>query len=75
MGKVTIIQEFCPDEEAYELRMCIKARDYHGVLWDVDQKIRSKLKYGEDEWLRIEGALEFLDELRSDINDSGVLSE
>jgi hypothetical protein len=36
-----------PDDKMEHMR-CIKATDMAIMLWDIKQKIRSKLKYGED---------------------------
>ena len=36
-----------PDDKMEHMR-CIKATDMALMLWDIKQKIRSKLKYSED---------------------------
>jgi|TARA_R100000951_G_scaffold8390_1_gene7662 hypothetical protein len=36
-----------PDDKMAHMR-CVKATDMAIMLWDIKQKIRSKLKYGED---------------------------
>ena len=36
-----------PDDKMAHMR-CVKATDMALMLWDIKQKIRSKLKYGED---------------------------
>jgi hypothetical protein len=36
-----------PDDKIAHMR-CVKATDMAIMLWDIKQKIRSKLKYGED---------------------------
>jgi hypothetical protein len=40
------ILEFNLPEETVEHRMAVHADNYHSVLWDIDQYLRSKLKYG-----------------------------
>jgi hypothetical protein len=40
------ILEFNLPEETVEHRMAVNADNYHAVLWDIDQYLRSKLKYG-----------------------------
>lgn len=41
------ILEFDLPEETIEYRLAVNAGNYHAVLWDIDQYLRSKLKYGE----------------------------
>tara|TARA_R110002126_G_scaffold67210_2_gene170547 strand:+ start:277 stop:510 length:234 start_codon:yes stop_codon:yes gene_type:complete len=77
MSKVTVSYEFDAYEEREELRNLINYQDAASILLEIDQKIRRKLKYGDDKWLEVEeeiGILDFLEELRTDIFSSGVLN-
>ena len=41
------ILEFNLPEDSIEYRMAVNSSNYHSVLWDIDQYLRSKLKWGE----------------------------
>jgi hypothetical protein len=75
MAKISITHEFNRHEEKEEFKILMNASLSYGILWDLDQKIRSKIKYGEDEWLNINGIQEFLEEIRSDICESGIFRD
>ena len=75
MAKITITHEFDSYEEQEELRRLMRGSDYWSVLWDVDQELRSKLKYGEEEWLANEHVQNYLEKLREIIWDSGVMRD
>lgn len=51
------------------------APEYHSVLWEIDQEIRNKLKYCDDEWLQCEGSHVFLERLREMVWGSGVFRD
>lgn len=72
MAKVTISYEFDYFEEKDEVKRIIHARDYWSILWELDQEIRSKVKYGDDKWLTDE-VIEYLDKLRDMISENGLL--
>ena len=40
------ILEFTAEEQE-ELNMCLNGWRYHGVIWDLQQFIRTQMKYGE----------------------------
>ena len=73
MSKVTITRELDAYEERYDLKQYIHVAECYEILADVDQEIRAKLEYGEDEWFRAEGVRDFLQHLREMIGESGVL--
>jgi len=73
MAKVTLSYEFDADEEWSNLKQAVLAQDAVSVLIDLDNEIRGKLKYGEEDW--IIGGEEFLCKLRSIIWDSKLLEE
>jgi len=56
MPKVTIEFDLC--EDAHDLQMALNGEKFLGLLWDLDQELRQKLKYGSDldettlEWVR-----------------------
>jgi len=52
----------------------IHGRDAKGALFEVDQEIRAKVKYGEDEWLT-EKVYNYLERLRDMIWESGALRD
>ena len=73
MGKVIITHEFDSYEEAYEINRLLNLNESHSLLWEIDQEIRSKLKYGEEKWLEDEDVQDFLDKIRDMIAESGIL--
>jgi len=74
MAKVTVTHEFDYYEERHELMELIHGRDAKGALFEVDQEIRAKVKYGEDEWLT-EKVYNYLERLRDMIWESGALRD
>jgi len=74
MGKVTVTHEFDYYEERQELMELIHGRDAKGALFEVDQELRAKLKYGEDEWLT-EPVQKYLEHMRDMIWESGALRD
>jgi len=75
MPKVTITYEFDMYEDRTEYKQLVNSQDYHSVLYEVDQDIRAKLKYSEDEWMASEGVQEYLEHLRHMIWQSGVFND
>jgi hypothetical protein len=57
------ILKFQLPEEQEEYEITCRARDYHGVLWDVDNILRNYLKYGH----KFKDADEALEDIRSQI--------
>jgi len=74
MAKVTVTHEFDYYEERSELTELINSREAKSTLFEVDQELRSKLKYGEDEWLT-EKVYNYLERLRDMIWESGALRD
>ncbi len=74
MAKIKIIHEFDYYEEGKEAHQFVRIPTAVSILWDIDQEIRSKLKHGDDEWLKTE-AYEYLERLREMIHESGVLND
>jgi hypothetical protein len=72
MPTVTITHQFDSCEESHEIERFLSSRKALEILEDIDLSLRSKLKHGEDEWLKT-GAFEYLEEIRSKISYSGVL--
>jgi len=70
MVKATL--EFNLPEESNEHRMAIDGNKWHLVLWDVDQQLRSIVKYGEDE-KKAEFAEEFRNKIIEMMNDNGLV--
>lgn len=74
MAKVKITHEFDYYEESSDIKQLLSHKDCYVLLWDLDQEIRSKVKYGEDKWLN-EDVADYLDSLRSMIHESGVMND
>jgi len=72
MAKITVTHEFDSFEEQEELRRLMRGSEYWSVLWDIDQELRSKLKYGDEKLFENEGVQDYLEKLREMIWDSGV---
>jgi len=72
MSKITITHEFDSIEEQEELKVLMRASMSYGVLWDIDQKLRGVLKYGEHKWLENHDVQNYLQSLRDEIHESGV---
>ena len=75
MAKAEFIYRFDIPEETQHMKHFLSAQDAMSVLWDVDQELHNKLKYGDDEWLQNEQVVEYLDCLRARIWESGVLND
>jgi len=75
MSKVRIEFELNPYEEGAEIRRILNRDDAYAALWDVDQSLRAKLKYSEDEWMQNEGIQNYLESLREMIYESGVMRD
>lgn len=51
-------------EEKNELDLAMKGGDYYCQLWDIQEKCRSLLKYGQDEDMTKKKLIEFIEEIR-----------
>lgn len=67
--RVTVTYSLDPSEDRFILHELVDPGRSTHVLWDIDQKIRNKLKYCEEDWIKGPAA-DFLRDLRSDIADS-----
>ena len=74
MAKVTITHTFDLFEESVELSRFHRSCNALSVLEDLDCQLRSILKYRETDWLTDEAA-EYLESLRAEIHESGVLGD
>jgi len=74
MAKITIQHEFDFYEERDEIKDILSSHDYKSLICDIDQEIRSKLKYGEDKWLT-EDVYDYLQHIREMIWESGVMRD
>ena len=75
MPKITVTHEFDMYEEFSEYKELVNSREYSSVLYEIDQDLRAKLKYSEEEWMSTEGVQEYLEHLRSMIWESGVFRD
>ncbi len=75
MTKITISYEFDYHEDQECLRRHLKGKPALDILEDIDQEIRNTLKYGEQEWLEIEGVKQYLQDISDKIWESGVMGE
>ena len=73
MAKIKIIHEFDYHEERSELKNLVLSQDAIDILDEIDQDIRSKLKYSQEQWL-VKEARYFLEEIRNKILSSGTLN-
>lgn len=48
MRKVEITYTFDPVEDKFHMNNLAKADDLYFCLWDLDQDLRSKIKYGDE---------------------------
>lgn len=74
MAKVRINYEFDFFEEQDSLKQLIASQEAHRVLYDLDQQLRSTLKHDDSDWINGE-AVVYLEHLRDQIADSGVLRD
>lgn len=69
------ILKFNLPEENHDFKLAVNASSWYAVLWDIDQSLRNKIKYGnlgED----VENALqEVRDDIHSRMNDSNITFE
>jgi hypothetical protein len=72
MPKVKVIHEFeLPDKQiAYD--QLVNDLKYVDACNEVTTSIRAKLKWGEDEWLKVDGVVEYLEDIRTSILDKGL---
>lgn len=71
MAKATIT--FNLPEEQQEFNDAVHASDYKAVLWDLDQKLRSEIKYSEQIDNSTESAYQNVrDMIRGFLEDYGV---
>jgi hypothetical protein len=67
-----ILEFELPDDET-EFKLCTRGKDYYLVLWDLDQWLREKIKYGAEDSINIdtlEAVRETLHELLQNRNVS-----
>jgi hypothetical protein len=71
-----VILEFDPFEDKYEMESALNGAKWRGLLWDLDQYLRSELKYNdklnEEAYDAVEKIREKLHELK---NDEGLTLE
>ena len=75
MSKIILQFEFDYYEDSNELKIILRSREYHSALHEIDENLRSKLKYSEDEWLENEKCSDYLESLREIIWESGVFRD
>jgi len=68
--KMTVKIEGCPYQDMDDIKTFMNARELKSALWEVDQKIRARLKYTEDVSEKEEA---FLEEVRSLIWEENLL--
>ena len=68
---VKIIHEFSFYDESEAIKTILNASAYESLLFELDQDLRAKLKYCEEDWIT-EDADRFLQSLRDKIHESGV---
>lgn len=73
MSKITLSFDLAVPEEKYVFDLVMRAEEAHRVLYELDQHLRAKIKYGElDE--SVEDALqEVRDFLHSEAQDKQVV--
>ena len=59
------ILQFILPEEQQEFQLAIRAAEWHSVVWEIDQKLRSYLKYGHT----FKSANEVLEEVRKFLHE------
>jgi hypothetical protein len=71
-----VILEFDPFEDKYEMESALNGTKWRGLLWDLDQYLRSELKYNDklngEAYDAVEKIREKLHELK---NDEGLTLE
>ena len=71
-----VILEFDPFEDKYEMESALNGAKWRGLLWDLDQYLRSELKYNDklngEAYDAVEKIREKLHELK---NDEGLTLE
>jgi hypothetical protein len=66
------ILKFNLSEEDNEFRLALNASKWYGVVWDVDQVLRNKLKHGEITDEARKAYEEIREELHSSMTDHGI---
>jgi hypothetical protein len=65
-----VILEFDPFEDKYEMESALNGTKWRGLLWDLDQYLRSELKYNDklngEAYDAVEKIREKLHELKND---------
>jgi hypothetical protein len=65
-----VILEFDPFEDKYEMESAFNGKKWRGLVWDLDQYLRSELKYNDklngEAYDAVEKIREKLHELKSD---------
>ena len=65
-----VILEFDPFEDKYEMESALNGAKWRGLLWDLDQYLRSELKYNDklngEAYDAVEKIREKLHELKND---------
>lgn len=74
MATVKIEYTFDYFEDRKQFKNLVNAENAQDLLYEIDQDIRAKLKYGDCAWLEGEASL-YLEHLREQIAESGVLNE
>jgi len=75
MAKVTITHEFDYLTEQESIHDLMNAQKAQRCLYEIDQDMRAKLKYCEDEWMESTGVVRYLESVRDLIGASGSLNE
>lgn len=72
MARVMITYEFDSHSDSDEIKTLVYAYEFRSLLYELDQDIQSKLKYGQDDWLS-EDAINYLETLRCKIAEYDTL--
>lgn len=69
--------EFNLPEDSHEFQMATQSTDMHSVLWDMDQWLRTNIKYCSDETSEdtYKAMVECRDKLHEFMNDYNIILE
>ena len=68
------ILEFDLNEEANDFKLAANAKEIMSVLWEVDQELRSRIKYASDTTSQetIDALISIRDFLRENMSDNNI---
>lgn len=75
MAEITVTYKFDYYGEQSELKELMSAQHARSALWEVDQELRTKIKYGDDKLFQTEGVQNYLEKIREMIFESGALRD